>query len=177
MSAELLPCAHCGTPPKPPFKTGGSDERYGYNFTMTVSCQCGASISRKSHERAGGWCDDTGQAESAVVEAWNRRASPANTAAATGERTLPGFIRREIEQAIEAAEHPKGMSLHDGKAHVLASSLRCMLTLIDARARPALTEGQKHRMWLDLTDSHVISHAAFFAAAEAIERHLNGSQP
>jgi hypothetical protein len=34
---------------------------------------------------------------------------------------LPSFIRRPIEEAIEAAVNPKGMSVHDGKIHGLAS--------------------------------------------------------
>lgn len=73
-SDELKPCAHCGEVPAGPAKLGGSDERYGYNFTITIGCRCGVSVSRKSHEDKSGWCNDTGQATLAVVEAWNRRA-------------------------------------------------------------------------------------------------------
>lgn len=73
-SDELKPCAHCGEVPAGPAKLGGNDERCGYNFTMTIGCRCGVSVSRKSHENKLGWCDDTGQAALSVVEAWNRRA-------------------------------------------------------------------------------------------------------
>jgi hypothetical protein len=34
---------------------------------------------------------------------------------------LPEFVRRPIEQAIERAVNPTGMSVHDGKIHGLAS--------------------------------------------------------
>ncbi len=71
----LKPCPLCASPEiQGPTKTGGSDERCGYNFVVSVSCpKCGVRISRESHQGEAGWCDDTGQAERAVVEAWNRR--------------------------------------------------------------------------------------------------------
>lgn len=40
--------------------------------------------------------------------------------------------RRQVEQAIQSAEHPSGMSTHDGKAHIDASILRRMLAIIDS---------------------------------------------
>jgi len=40
--------------------------------------------------------------------------------------------RRLIEQAIQSAEHPSGMSTHDGKARIDASILRRMLAIIDS---------------------------------------------
>jgi len=40
--------------------------------------------------------------------------------------------RRLVEQAIQSAEHPSGMSTHDGKAHIDASILRRMLAIIDS---------------------------------------------
>jgi hypothetical protein len=40
--------------------------------------------------------------------------------------------RREIERAIKSAEHPKGMSTHDGKASIDASILRRLLMIADA---------------------------------------------
>jgi hypothetical protein len=45
--------------------------------------------------------------------------------------------RRLIEQAIQSAEHPSGMSTHDGKARIDASVLRRMLAIIDAHPAPA----------------------------------------
>jgi hypothetical protein len=72
--SALLTCPFCGAQPKGPDKHGGSDERCGYNFTMRVTCECGVTIGRRSHEGRGGWCDDTGQAMADVVAAWNRRA-------------------------------------------------------------------------------------------------------
>jgi hypothetical protein len=148
MSAELRVCPSC-------FGTGWTKAPIGAEPLLE---QCGK-------------CGGIGQVPAAP-------ASPANTAEATGERALPGFIRREIEQAIEAAEHPKGMSLHDGKAHVLASSLRCMLTLIDARTRPALTDEQIVSLW----DAHLVpvfgkNGINPIVFARAIERHLNGEKP
>jgi hypothetical protein len=44
---------------------------------------------------------------------------------------LPGFIRRDVERAMDEAIHPKGMSVHDGKASIGADRLNLMLCLID----------------------------------------------
>jgi hypothetical protein len=41
-------------------------------------------------------------------------------------------MRKRIEQAMEDAMHPKGMSVHDGKVKVLASDLHRMLLIIDS---------------------------------------------
>ena len=73
---KLLPeaCPFCGSAPSGPTQYGGSDERSGYNFKVTIACKCGASMVADSHQGAGGWCNDTGQAMKAVVDAWNRRA-------------------------------------------------------------------------------------------------------
>lgn len=45
---------------------------------------------------------------------------------------LPGFIRREVERAIDDAINPKGMSVHDGKAIIGADKLQYLLCVIDA---------------------------------------------
>jgi hypothetical protein len=76
-SAERLePCPFCGDEPHGPEKSGGSDERCGYNFTVSIRCKsCGVTISKRSHEGNGGWCDDTGQAMTEAIAAWNRRAA------------------------------------------------------------------------------------------------------
>jgi Lar family restriction alleviation protein len=72
---SLKPCPFCGTETVAVKKTGGSDERCGYNFRVHVKCSgCGAEIVRDSHQGAGGWCDDSGQAEMEAVGAWNHRA-------------------------------------------------------------------------------------------------------
>lgn len=70
---KLLPCPNCGKTPHGPLKEGGHDERTGYNFTMRIQCNCGLNISRPSYEGRGGWCSDTGEAEKAVIKAWNTR--------------------------------------------------------------------------------------------------------
>lgn len=57
---------------------------------------------------------------------------------------FPSFMRKRIEQAMEDAINPKGMSVHDGKAKVLASDLHRMLLIIDA-APPS-------KEWVGLTD-------------------------
>lgn len=46
--------------------------------------------------------------------------------------TMLASHRRLVEQAIQNAEHPSGMSTHDGKARIDASVLRRMLAIIDS---------------------------------------------
>lgn len=70
---ELKPCPFCGDEPYQPKKNGGSDERSGYNFKVSISCKCGVILTKDSHENGGGWCVDKGEAEKEVVEAWNKR--------------------------------------------------------------------------------------------------------
>ena len=69
----VMPCPFCGETPIGPSKSSSSDERCGYNFTATISCVCGATISKPSRHDKGGWCNDTGQAVADVVVAWNAR--------------------------------------------------------------------------------------------------------
>jgi len=74
MKTDLKTCPFCGAKPHPLKKTGGGDERNGYNFRVHVAFSgCGAEIVRDSHKDPRGWCDDKGQAEREAVEAWNRR--------------------------------------------------------------------------------------------------------
>jgi hypothetical protein len=44
---------------------------------------------------------------------------------------FPSFMRKRIEEAIDLAINPKGMSVHDGKAMVYASDLQRMIAVID----------------------------------------------
>lgn len=45
---------------------------------------------------------------------------------------FPSFMQKRIEEAMYLAINPKGMSVHDGKATVLASDLHRMLLVIDS---------------------------------------------
>lgn len=45
---------------------------------------------------------------------------------------FPSFMRKRIEQAMEDAIHPTGMSVHDGKVKVLVSDLHRMLLVVDS---------------------------------------------
>ena len=49
---------------------------------------------------------------------------------------IEDYIRRAVERAIRDAEHPSGMSTHDGKARVEASYLRRMLVMLSAAPTP-----------------------------------------
>jgi hypothetical protein len=45
---------------------------------------------------------------------------------------FPSFMRKRIEQALEDAIHPTGMSVHDGKVKVLVSDLHRMLLVVNS---------------------------------------------
>jgi len=57
---------------------------------------------------------------------------------------FPSFMRKRIEEAIDSAINPKGMSVHDGKATVYASDLQRMIAVIDlAPPRQELAKPQQ----------------------------------
>jgi hypothetical protein len=60
---------------------------------------------------------------------------------------FPSFMRKRIEEAIDLAINPKGMSVHDGKATVYASDLQRMIAVIDS-APP-------RKEWVGLTDDEI----------------------
>jgi len=60
---------------------------------------------------------------------------------------FPSFMRKRIEEAIDLAINPKGMSVHDGKATVYASDLQRMIAVIDL-APP-------RKEWVGLTDDEI----------------------
>lgn len=53
---------------------------------------------------------------------------------------VPGFLRKRIEQAIEDALHPKGMSTHSGIAKVHAADIQYLFAVI---AKLAAAHGEK----------------------------------
>jgi len=67
--------------------------------------------------------------------------------------------RRQVEQAIQSAEHPSGMSTHDGKARIDASILRRMLAIIDSL--PAAPQAESKRE--PLTDERITKGEYVFA--------------
>ena len=69
----LLPCPFCGAQPNEPVTSGGSDERCGYNFTVSIECKCGVVMLQNSRSDKNGWCNDKGEAKAAVIKAWNNR--------------------------------------------------------------------------------------------------------
>jgi len=59
-------------------------------------------------------------------------------AIAQPEQTIvpfPSFMRKRIEEAIDDAINPQGMSVHDGKATVYAADLQRMLLVVDLAAQ------------------------------------------
>jgi hypothetical protein len=79
-------------------------------------------------------------------EGW-RYAKELEQELAKPEQTIvpfPSFMRKRIEEAIDNAINPKGMSVHDGKATVYASDLQRMIAVIDL-APP-------RKEWIGLTD-------------------------
>lgn len=81
---------------------------------------------------------------------------------------FPSFMRRRIEEAMDLAINPKGMSVHDGKATVLVSDLHRMLLVIDS-APP-------RKEWVGLTEGELIDiqncNRGFWTNAAKIEQLL-----
>ena len=72
----LLPCPFCGGKAgKPSIGGNPSDERSGYNYTVTVMCsECGATKTVHSKRGKGGWCDEnTEDTIQRAAAAWNTR--------------------------------------------------------------------------------------------------------
>ena len=44
---------------------------------------------------------------------------------------FPEFMRKRVEQEIEDAIHPKGMSTHNGRTRILAADAQRMLQVLD----------------------------------------------
>lgn len=72
--SELLPCPFDGGAASVKM-SGGSDERCGYNFTVSVLCTtCGVKLTEQSGHDKNGWCNETKESvEARAVSAWNRR--------------------------------------------------------------------------------------------------------
>ncbi|WCD56111.1 hypothetical protein [Caulobacter phage BL199] len=52
---------------------GGHDERYGYNFTVSIGC-C-ATMTTGSNSDKNGWCDENvEQTKERAITRWNKRA-------------------------------------------------------------------------------------------------------
>lgn len=98
---KLKDCPFCGGEASKPVRSSGSDERNGYNFTVSIFCKCcGVSIRCDSATDAAGWCKDTGQALENAVSAWNRRAAPAQgDAVPDGWQLVPKEPTQEMHNA------------------------------------------------------------------------------
>lgn len=81
--------------------------------------------------------------------------------------SIPESILREIERAIQAAELPRGMSVHDGKAKVDSSHLRRLLAELAAlRAElESAHAAQRH------AETELSQYMAWYAMAE--HQHLH----
>jgi hypothetical protein len=66
---------------------------------------------------------------------------------------FPSFMRKRIEQAMEDAIHPQGMSVHDGKATVYASDLHRMLLVIDSTPPRKPWQGLTSEDWENTPDT------------------------
>lgn len=67
---------------------------------------------------------------------------------------FPSFMRKRIEEAIDSAINPKGMSVHDGKATVYASDLQRMLLVVDLAAKQLAKPEQEPQM-IQIKDGHL----------------------
>ncbi len=92
---------------------------------------------------------------------------------------FPSFMRKRIEQAMEDAINPRGMSVHDGKARVLASDLHRMILIIDSaiQRKPwvGLTQEEVQEIAKQLIDDAAYCSTHFAIAIEAELRRKNNA--
>lgn len=103
---------------------------------------CGVYLGSLGADQCGicGWaCPSEPQASTPPAP----RAPSIEPVAQAEAAVLPGFIRREVERAIDAAVNPKGMGVHDGKAIIGADKLRYLLAFIDTHCTTPLKECTK----------------------------------
>ena len=90
-----------------------------------------------------------------------------NAAPAAPHHAMLDSHRRLVEQAIQSAEHPSGMSTHDGKARIDASILRRMLAIIDSL--PAAPQAEPKREPLTLTQIGTLSTQGLFSLMDQLD--------
>jgi uncharacterized protein YukE len=66
---------------------------------------------------------------------------------------FPSFMRKRIEQAMDDAINPSGMSVHDGKATVYASDLQRMIAVIDLAPPRKTWQGLTSEDWENTPDT------------------------
>lgn len=91
--------------------------------------------------------------------------------------SIPESVLREIERAIQAAEFPRGMSVHDGKAKVDSSHLRRLLAELaalraelesaHAAQRHAETELSQYMAWYAMAEHQHLHEQRLREKAEA----------
>lgn len=79
---------------------------------------------------------------------------PAALPKTPGDPKLYDWMRREITDAIYAAEHPSGMSTHDGMVKIKYDTLVRLFDIARYPARPALPDGWLSKA-LSLVDRYV----------------------
>jgi hypothetical protein len=104
-----------------------------------------ALVAGDKHPR---WSDDwaTGSTRSRILDIIN--AAEAAIEADRKKRGEPVKLpfRKSLERLLDDAEHPKGMSIHDGKAHVPADWIRYLLKRIDYAAPPVDPEKRERAL-------------------------------
>lgn len=85
-------------------------------------------------------------------------------------------MMREIDRAIHDAEHPSGMSVHDGMARISAATLRKLVAENDALREDAerlawMIENQKRLLkftsWWIVADQNGYHNGMFYLTAQA----------
>ncbi|WP_292041545.1 hypothetical protein [Massilia sp. UBA6681] len=106
-----------------------------------------------------------GASDAELAAAWNRRASSPAAVPEGALPPLPKFMRSHIERAINEAENPKGMSLHDGMARLNVGYLRRLLILADATHARAAVEADRAQRPENLDHLIALKHIKSMAAA------------
>lgn len=95
----------------------------------------------------------------------------------SGTPSIPDFMRKRMERAIEEALHPKGMSTHDGYARIQASDVQRLFAALQEVAEKEAARKGWHDQYLDAKAAQYRAEDALRAAQQEAARLRGALEP